>query len=44
MAAFPRLIVALLLMITAGILVLAQTSEAAKGPKITHKVRALLVR
>ncbi|KAL8695504.1 MAG: hypothetical protein Q9218_000082 [Villophora microphyllina] len=38
MANLQRIVISLLLMLTAGFLFLAQPSEAAKGPKITHKV------
>ena len=38
MANLQRAVIALLLIVTASFLFLAQTSEAAKGPKITHKV------
>ena len=38
MANIQRIIISLLLIVTAGFLFLAQTSEAAKGPKITNKV------
>ena len=38
MANAQRFIVSLLLLLTASFLFLAQTSQAAKGPKITHKV------
>lgn len=38
MANFERLIITFLLVLTAGFLFMAQTAEAAKGPKITHKV------
>ncbi|KAL2040094.1 hypothetical protein N7G274_006997 [Stereocaulon virgatum] len=38
MANLQRVVISLLLIITAGFLFLAQTSSAAKGPKITNKV------
>ena len=38
MASLQRIIVSLLLICTASFLYFAQTGEAAKGPKITHKV------
>ena len=38
MANLQRIVISLLLMVTAGFLFLAQTSSAAKGPKITNKV------
>ena len=38
MANLQKIVISLLLMLTAGFLFLAQTSSAAKGPKITHKV------
>lgn len=38
MANLQKIVVSLLLILTAGFLFLAQTSEAAKGPKITDKV------
>ncbi|KAI9809877.1 MAG: Peptidyl-prolyl cis-trans isomerase B [Sarcosagium campestre] len=38
MAIAQRLIISILLILTASFLFLAQTSEASKGPKITHKV------
>ncbi|KAL8943236.1 MAG: hypothetical protein Q9211_001054 [Gyalolechia sp. 1 TL-2023] len=38
MANLQRIVISLLLIVTAGFLFLAQTSEAAKGPKITAKV------
>lgn len=38
MANLQRVVISLLLIITAGFLFLAQTSNAAKGPKITNKV------
>ena len=38
MANFQRIIVSLLLMCTFSFLYFAQTIEAQKGPKITHKV------
>jgi len=38
MAHLSRAVVSLLLMLTAGFLFLAHTSEATKGPKITNKV------
>ena len=38
MATLQRTIISLLIVLTAAFLFFAQTSEAAKGPKITHKV------
>ncbi|KAL8922901.1 MAG: hypothetical protein Q9208_004863 [Pyrenodesmia sp. 3 TL-2023] len=38
MANLQKIVISLLLMLTAGFLFMAQTSEAAKGPKITNKV------
>jgi len=38
MANIQRMIITFLLVLTATFLFLAQSSEAAKGPKITHKV------
>jgi peptidyl-prolyl cis-trans isomerase B (cyclophilin B) len=38
MATIQRAVVSVLLILTAAFLFFAQTSEAAKGPKITHKV------
>ena len=38
MANLQRILVSLLLICTASFLYFAQTSEASKGPKITHKV------
>lgn len=38
MANLQRLLVSLLLVCAASFLYFAQTTEAAKGPKITHKV------
>lgn len=38
MASFQKLIITLLLVCTASFLYFAQTVEAQKGPKITHKV------
>ncbi|KAI9788671.1 MAG: Peptidyl-prolyl cis-trans isomerase B [Peltula sp. TS41687] len=38
MATLQRAVISVLLILTATFLFLAQTSEAAKGPKITHKV------
>ncbi|KAI4087115.1 MAG: hypothetical protein LQ344_007010 [Seirophora lacunosa] len=38
MANLQKIVISLLLMLTASFLFLAQTSEAAKGPKITDKV------
>ena len=43
MANLQRVVISLLLIVTAGFLFLAQTSSAAKGPKITNKVRGLVV-
>ncbi len=37
MANLQRVVISLLFVLTAGFLFLAQTSEAAKGPKITNK-------
>ena len=39
MAGFQKIVISLLLILTACFLFLAQSSEAAKGPKITDKVR-----
>ena len=41
MVNFQNIVITLLLLVTAGFLSLAQTSNAAKGPKITNKVDAL---
>jgi len=38
MANLQRVVISLLLIITAGFLFFAQISSAAKGPKITNKV------
>jgi peptidyl-prolyl cis-trans isomerase B (cyclophilin B) len=38
MAGFQRIIISALLILTATLLFFAQSTEAAKGPKITHKV------
>jgi len=38
MATLQRLVISLLVILTVSFLFLAQSSEAAKGPKITHKV------
>ena len=38
MANLQRVVISLLLVLTATFLFLAQTSSAAKGPKITNKV------
>ena len=38
MANLQRAVISVLLILTAAFLFLAQTSQAAKGPKITHKV------
>ena len=38
MANLQRVVISLLLILTASFLFLAQTSSAAKGPKITNKV------
>lgn len=38
MASFQRVIISFLLMLTVAFVYFAQTAEAAKGPKITHKV------
>ncbi|KAF2876514.1 peptidyl-prolyl cis-trans isomerase B [Massariosphaeria phaeospora] len=38
MASFQRLVISVLLILTATFVFFAQASEAAKGPKITHKV------
>ncbi len=38
MASLHKLLVSALLICTASFIYFAQTSEAAKGPKITHKV------
>ena len=39
MANLQRIVISLLLILTATFLFFAQTSQAAKGPKITNKVR-----
>ena len=44
MANLQKIVISLLLMLTAGFLFLAQTSSAAKGPKITNKVRSFSYR
>ena len=41
MATAQRFIISVLLVLTVVFAFLAQASEAAKGPKITHKVRTL---
>jgi hypothetical protein len=41
MATAQRFIISVLLILTVVFTLLAQTSEAAKGPKITHKVGTL---
>lgn len=38
MAALQRIVVSVLLILTVAFVFFAQTTEAAKGPKITHKV------
>jgi peptidyl-prolyl cis-trans isomerase B (cyclophilin B) len=38
MANLQRVIISVLLILTATFLFMAQTTEAVKGPKITHKV------
>ena len=38
MANLQRIVVALMVILTATFLLFGQTAEAAKGPKITHKV------
>lgn len=38
MASLQKIVISLLLMLTAGFLFLAQSAEATKGPKITNKV------
>jgi len=38
MANLPKLVVSLMVILAATILFMGQTVEAAKGPKITHKV------
>jgi peptidyl-prolyl cis-trans isomerase B (cyclophilin B) len=38
MATFQRLIISVLLILTVAFMFFAQNVEAAKGPKITHKV------
>ena len=43
MANLQKIVISLLLMLTAGFLFLAQTSSAAKGPKITNKVSDLVI-
>ena len=40
MANLQRVVISLLLILTASFLFLAQTSSAAKGPKITNKVNS----
>ncbi len=39
MANLQRAVISVLLILTAAFLFLAQTTQAAKGPKITHKVK-----
>lgn len=41
MASFQRLIISLLVILTFTFVFFAQSSEAVKGPKITHKVHFL---
>jgi hypothetical protein len=41
MAGFQRLIISLLVILTFTFVFFAQSSEAVKGPKITHKVHTL---
>ncbi len=41
MANLQRVVISILLILTATFLFFAQSSEAAKGPKITHKVAHL---
>ena len=41
MANLQRVVISLLLIVTAGFLFLAQTSSAGKGPKITNKVGSI---
>ena len=41
MATLQRIVISALLILTATFLFLAQGAEAARGPKITHKVRSL---
>lgn len=38
MFSLQRIVISLLVLLTASFLFFAQTAEAAKGPKITHKV------
>ena len=38
MATLQRLVISVLLILTVTFVLFAQASEAAKGPKITHKV------
>ena len=43
MANFQRLVISLLLVLTASFLFLAQAAEATKGPKITNKVQLTII-
>lgn len=43
MANLQRVVISVLLILTATFLFFAQSSEAAKGPKITHKVSYLML-
>ncbi len=43
MANLQRVVISVLLILTATFLFFAQSSQAAKGPKITHKVTDLLL-
>lgn len=43
MASIQRYLISFLVILTFSFVYFAQASEAAKGPKITHKVRALRV-
>jgi peptidyl-prolyl cis-trans isomerase B (cyclophilin B) len=38
MASFQRLVISVLLILSVAFVFFAQTAEATKGPKITHKV------
>jgi peptidyl-prolyl cis-trans isomerase B (cyclophilin B) len=41
MAAIQRFVISFLLILSIAFVFFAQTSEATKGPKITHKVRGV---
>lgn len=41
MASIQRFVISFLLILSVTFVFFAQTSEATKGPKITHKVRAM---